>query len=86
MSLSVLEIGAYVSAGLVAASRLLDVAKPLWEKLPRPVAVAIPVVVAALPALAEQAGLVHTEIDLVTLCITALSLIVPGITEVEKSV
>lgn len=84
MSLSVLEIGAYVSAGLLAASRLLDVAKPVWEKLPRPVAVALPVVVAALPALAEKAGLVKTEVDLVTLGITALALLVPGIAEAEK--
>lgn len=81
MSLSVLEIGTYVSAGLLSATKLLNVAKPLWAKLPRPVAVVLPVLVAGLPALAQQAGLVVTEIDLVTLAVTALALLVPGVAE-----
>jgi hypothetical protein len=84
MSLSVLEVGAYLSAGLLAATRLLSVAKPLWDKLPRVVAVALPVVVASLPLLAEKAGLIKTEVDLVGFGVTALALLVPGIAEAEK--
>lgn len=85
MSLSVVEIGAYVSAALLSATKLLTTAKPLWDKLPRVVAVAIPVVVACLPVLAEKAGLIHTPVDLTTLAVTALALLVPGIAEAEKA-
>jgi hypothetical protein len=86
MSLSVVEIGAYVSAGLLSASKLFAAAKPLWDKLPRPVAVMVPVLVAALPLLAEKAGLIKTDVDLMTLCITAVALLVPGLAEAEKAV
>lgn len=84
MSISVVEVGAYVSAALLSASRLLTVAKPLWAKLPRVVAVAVPVVVAALPLLAEKAGLITTPVDLTTFVIGAVALLVPGISEAEK--
>ena len=81
MSLSVLEVGAYISAGLLSATKLLSAVKPLWDKLPRPVAVVLPVLVACLPLIAEKAGLITTEVDLVTLTVTALALLVPGIAE-----
>jgi hypothetical protein len=81
MSLSLVEVGAYVAAGLVGASRLLSAFQPFWNKLPRVVAVALPVVVATLPLLAEKAGLIKTDVDLVALAVTAVALLVPGIAE-----
>ncbi len=84
MSISIVELGAYVSAALLSATKLLNTAKPLWDKLPRVVAVAVPVVVATLPLLAEKAGLIATPVDLTTLFVTAAALLVPGIAEAEK--
>jgi hypothetical protein len=84
MSLSPVEIAAYVSAGLLAASRLASLCRPYWNKLPRVVAVALPVVVAALPKLAEQAGLVQTTGDLTMLGITAVAMLLPGVSEDES--
>jgi hypothetical protein len=75
------EIAAYVSAGALAASKLLSAVKPLWSKLPRPVAVALPVVVAALPQVAAQAGLVQTGHDLVTFAVVAVAALLPGLAE-----
>ena len=85
MSLSPVEIGAYVAAGVLAASRLVSVTADLWAKLPRPVAVIFPVLVACLPQIAAQAGLVKTEGDLLTLAIGAVALLLPGIAAAEKS-
>jgi hypothetical protein len=85
MSLSPVEIGAYVVAGALAASKLISATADLWAKLPRPVAVLAPVLVACLPKIAEQAGLVKTEGDLLTLGIAAVALLLPGIAEAEKA-
>lgn len=84
MSLTPVEIGAYVAAGLLSASKLLSATATLWNKLPRVIAVALPVVVACLPQIAAQAGLVKTEGDLVTLAIGAIALLLPGIAEAQK--
>lgn len=81
MNLSTVELASYVAAGCLAGSKLLSVTKPLWDKLPRVVAVALPAVVAALPLLAEKAGLVQTTGDLVTLCAYAVALTLPGAAE-----
>lgn len=83
MSFSFVELSAYISATLLSASKLLSTVKPLWDELPRPVAVAVPVVVATLPLLAEKAGLIKTEVDLITFGLTAVALLVPGLAEAE---
>ncbi len=85
MSLSIVELGAYASAALLSATKLLNTAKPLWDKLPRVVSVALPVVVACLPIIAEKAGLVQSPVDVATLVVTAAALLVPGIAEAEKT-
>lgn len=85
MSLSPVEIAAYVASGALAASKLVSAAQGLWAKLPRPLAVVMPVLVLCLPQVAAAAGLVKTEGDLVTLGITAVALLLPGIAEAEKS-
>lgn len=85
MSLTPLEIGADIAAVALAATKLLSSAQALWDKLPRAVAVALPVLVAMLPQVAAAAGLVKTEGDLLTLALTSAALLVPGIAEAEKS-
>ena len=84
MSLSPVEVAAYVSAGLLAVTKLMSVCKPYWNKLPRVVAVALPVIIAALPKLAEQAGLVQTTGDLTMLGVAAIAMLLPGISEAES--
>ena len=84
MSLSTVEISAYVAALALAGSKLLTAAKPLWDKLPRPVAVALPVVVADLPLVAGYFGLVQTTGDLTLAVVTSVALLLPGLAEAEK--
>ncbi len=85
MSLTPIEIAAFVAAGALSASKLISAAKGLWDKLPRPVAVLLPVLVACLPQIAAAAGLVKVEGDLVTLGIASVALLLPGIAEAAKS-
>ncbi len=77
--MSPFDIAAVVGAVAVAATRLLKSAAPLWAKLPKPVAAALPVLVAALPQVADMAGVVKSEIDLVNFGVLALALLVPGV-------
>lgn len=84
-SLSPIEIGAAIAAGVLAASKLVTAAQGLWDKLPRPLAVVMPVLVLALPQVAAAAGLIKVEGDLVTFAVTAVALLLPGIAEAEKS-
>jgi len=84
MSLSPIEIAAYVSAGLLALTKLTTICKPYWDKLPRVITIALPVIVAALPKLAEQAGLVQTSGDLTMLGVAAIAMLLPGIAEAES--
>lgn len=84
MSLSTVEIAAYVVAGALAASKLLSAAKPLWDKLPKVVAVALPVLVVDLPLVAGYFGLVQTGGDLTTALIASVALLLPGLASAEK--
>lgn len=84
--MTVIDIASVVVSVLLGASRLLTVAKPLWAKLPRAVAVAVPVVVACIPQLVEQLGLAKSALDLTTTLVFAAALLVPGIAEAEKTV
>jgi hypothetical protein len=77
------EIGAFISAGALASTKLLTVAKPLWNKLPRWLSVALPVLVASLPTIASSAGVVKSPVDLVNLGVMSLGLLVPGLVEAE---
>ena len=84
MSLSPVEIGADAVAGLLAASKLLPATQPLWAKLPRVLAVALPVVVLDLPQLLALFGVVTTETSLLSAVIASVALLLPGIAEAEK--
>lgn len=82
--MSIVEISTVAVSILLGASRLLKAAQPLWNKLPRVVAVALPVVVLSVPKLVELFGGVHTTLDLTETLVLAAALLVPGIAEAEK--
>jgi len=77
------DIAAYVASGCLAATRLVSAAQPLWQKLPKWLAVVAPVLVLALPQVADAAGLVKTGTDLTTFVITSVALLLPGIAAAE---
>lgn len=81
MTLNPVDVAATVAAVALAGSRLVSAVQPFWKKLPRPLTVLAPVLVLCLPQVADAAGLVHTDQDLLTLAITAVSLLAPGIAE-----
>ena len=85
MSLTLIDVVTYGAAGCLALSRILTVAQPLWGKLPKWLAVVVPVLVTALPQLASALGLVHTDVDLSQFAVTAVALLVPGITAAERA-
>lgn len=69
----------------MSASKLISAVRGLWDKLPRPVSVLMPVLVLALPQLAAAAGLIKVDGDLITFGITAVALLLPGIAEAEAA-
>ena len=75
------DVAATVGAVCLAGSRLISALKPFWDKLPRPLTVIAPVLVLALPQVADAAGLVHTDVDLMNFVITAVALLAPGLAE-----
>jgi len=77
--MSILEIASLVSAGALGATRLLTVAKPFWEKLPKGFAALVPAACIMLPQLASQMGLVHTTMDFVSACLFCGALMLPGL-------
>lgn len=79
--MTVLDIAAGVAAVALAGSRLVSALQPFWKKLPRPLAVLAPVLVLALPQVADAAGLVKTDESFVTFLITAVALLAPGVAE-----
>lgn len=83
MSLTVLDIASTVAAGLLAASKLLTAAQPLWQKLPRVVAVLLPVLVLDIPQVAQAIAGAETGTSLVTALITSVALLLPGLEEAE---
>ncbi len=84
MSLNPVDIAADVTAGLLALSKLVPVTQPLWAKLPRVVAVALPVVVLDLPLLLAQFGAVTSDTSLLSAVVASVALLLPGLAEAEK--
>lgn len=82
--MNVFEIFAYGAGLATAASKLLETAKPYWEKLPRAVSAVLPSVLLVLPAVAERLGGLQTTLDLKVLALSALALLLPGL-DVKKS-
>lgn len=82
-TLTPVDIASAVVAFCLAASKLLTACKPLWAKLPRWLAVALPVLVLDLPQVADAFGVAHTGADLTTALVVSLALLVPGLAEAE---
>ena len=78
------ETCALVAGFVLAGSKYLEVAKPLWAKLPAKLSVFLPSLVVALPTLASQLGLVKTEMDLFTVASVAVALFLPGASSAKK--
>lgn len=79
--MSIVDVAATIGAVCVAGSRLVSALQPFWKKLPRSLAVLAPVLVLSLPQVADAAGIVKTDVDLVNFLITAVALLAPGVAE-----
>lgn len=72
------QTAATIAAILVASTRLLNAAKPLWDRLPEPLYSLVPALVLVLPDLVQRLAGVQTGTDLAVELVTAIALIVPG--------
>lgn len=77
------EIASYVAAGALAASKLISACKPLWNRLPRWLTVALPVLVLDLPQVSQYFAGVATGQALFAAFVTSLALVLPGLAEAE---
>jgi hypothetical protein len=76
--MSVVAIVSVIIAVILAASRWLETAKPLWNLAPPKARVWIPVLALVLPQIAEKAVDTKTPVDLVNLALLSAALLVPG--------
>ena len=83
MTIDPVQVAAYVTAGALAATKLFSAFQPLWQKLPRWLAVAFPILVLDLPQVAVYFGHTATTGSLSTALIASLALLVPGVAEAE---
>ena len=83
IQLNPVEVAAYVSAGALSATKLVSACKPLWNRLPKWLALALPVLVLDLPQVAQFFGGAATAQALLTAFVTSLALVLPGLTEAE---
>lgn len=82
---TVIDIASYVAAGVMAASKLVSVTQPWWNKLPRWLAVAAPVLVLDLPQIASWFNGAVTGTDVMTAFVTSVALLLPGLAEAEAA-
>lgn len=87
-SLTTVEVAAYVAAGALSLSKAFSAAQPIWAKLPKWAALALPVLVLDLPQVAAYFGAcAHatqcTSVDLITALVTSAALLLPGIQHAE---
>lgn len=76
--MTVVGIVSVLVAFLMAASRLLTTAKPLWNMVPAKLRVWVPVVAMVFPQLVEKAADAKTPVDLANLGVLAAALLIPG--------
>jgi hypothetical protein len=81
--LNPVEVAAYVSAGALAGSKLFTAVKPLWNRLPRWLAVALPVMILDLPQVSQLFSGTTTANGLFTALVASLALVLPGLAEAE---
>lgn len=82
---TLVDVCAYVAAGLLAGSKLLTAVQPLWAKLPRWLSVALPVVVLDIPQVATWIGASVTGTDVLTAVVSSVALLLPGLAEAEAA-
>jgi hypothetical protein len=78
MSFDPIQTASTIAAVVIAATRVLNAAKPAWSKVPEPFYSFLPVLVLVLPDLAARLAGVQTGTDLTVELVTALSLLVPA--------
>lgn len=71
-SISIIQLAAIAAGYLLALSRLLDVARPLWHWAPQWLQLALPALVVTLPDFASALGLVKTPVDLMQSIVVAI--------------
>lgn len=79
MSLSVVDIVAYVVVVCMAVSQWVSMTKPLWALLPKWLSVVLPIIVLTLPQVADAAGLATTQVGFVQFLVVAVGLFAQGI-------
>jgi hypothetical protein len=67
-----------LAAILLAASRMIPRLEPLWGWLPAKLRWLPPVLVVALPQIADALGVVESPLDLAEAVVLAVALLVPG--------
>lgn len=73
------EIAAAIVALLMLASRFVQAAKPAWSRLPKPVAVILPVATLLVLPVIDLLREVKTWSDIVTQLIAAVALVLVGL-------
>ena len=76
-------VASYVTAGALASTKLISACKPLWNRLPRWLAVALPVLVLDLPQVAQAFAGATSGQALFAALITSIGLLLPGLAEAE---
>lgn len=84
MNFTPIDIASDITAGVLAASKLISAAQPIWQKLPRWLAVALPVVVLDIPQVVSLLGGVQSGMDLTTAIVASVALLLPGVSEAEN--
>lgn len=77
--MSVVAIVAFVVSVLMVGSRWLQAARPLWDRLPKVVAVMLPAIVAMVPQVIDLLQQSKTAVDLVSNVAAAAALVVVGL-------
>ena len=83
IELNPVEIAAYISSGALAATKLLTVCKPLWNRLPPWLAVTLPIFTLDLPMIAQYFNGTTTLNGLFTAFVTSLALVLPGLKQAK---
>ena len=77
--MSVVAIVAFVASVLMVGSRWLQAARPLWDRLPKAVAVLLPAIVAMIPQVIDLLNQSKTAVDLVSNVVASVALVVVGL-------
>lgn len=77
--MSPVEIAAAIVSVLMLASRFVQAAKPVWDRMPKAVAVVLPPAVALVPQVVDLLNQTKTVSDLVTYLIAAAAMVAVGL-------